>query len=245
MSLDRKREKKQSKNCDTPKEFAPLLANNVEYSLTINPLNQYEESSSRYLDVYSSLVTFLKKHKLREFCYLYLITEVSYPLMNGVGKRKPSDVTSRIHFHGTITFTDVVKWFIYVQPFLASFCVYEIDMINDEKVWNSYINKDYKVWSQSFLVYPDEDMTPHEDQIEAFTSYVVTNKIVRNSKVKRKKKTNRLDEIIDEVHPLLVDENQCQFYCEVDDPQDPINQSHVSLLKDDEKNNESFVPNLR
>ena len=240
MSLDRKEEKKNPSSCDT-KRFTPLLQNNIEYSISINPLGQFEESSSRYIDWYSSVVTFLKKHKVINFCYLYLNTEISYPLKNGVEKRKPETVISRLHLHGTILFKDVVKWFIYVQPFLASFCIYEIDIINNEDTWNNYIHKDTRSWEESM---PDPCLPNQEacTRIEPFTEYNICNRVIKNSKVKRKKKdVNRMEEIVLEPFPLLTEENQCQFYCEVDSASDQVNQSNVLSDSIDESSNNPFI----
>lgn len=195
MSLDRKEENKNIKK-DTAKQFKPLLNNYDYYSISINPKIQFEESSSRYIDVYSSMVSFLKQHTTTDYAELNLITEVSYPLKNGLEKRKSNEVISRIHFHGTIKFTSVVHWFIYVQPFLAGYCIYEIDTINNIDTWKNYMTKDVVQWT--IVDVP-------------FTCYNITNDVVLGSKIKKKKR-----DAISHGIPLITDE-ETPFYVEHDD----------------------------
>lgn len=193
--LDRKEEKKQSPK-HKPKVYEPMLDNSTSYAITINPKNQFEESSSRYIDVYSSLVTFLKKHNHTDYAELHICTEVSYPLKNGLEKRKSSEVISRIHFHGVIKFISVVHWFMYVQPFLAGFCIYEIDTIDDMDTWNSYITKDRVQWLIVDI---------------PFTEYCITDSVILSSKVKKKKQKEW-----DNGVPIINNDN-APFYTERDD----------------------------
>lgn len=244
MSLDRKEEKKKSNNNDTLKKFAPSLINNVLYSLTINPQDQFTESKSRYIDWYSSVVTFFKKHNICDFCELDVITEISYPLKNGVDKRKPHDIKSRLHLHGTILFIDVVKWFIYIQPFLAAFCIYEIDTIHDSETWNSYIHKDKNQWVIG-RDWEAHSPTNYNIMLEPFTSYHLTNEIILNQRIKRKKNhPDNIDNPIVQKHPLLTDENQSQFYCEASTTSDPNIHGPTQRSEDecDSKSTWSFSP---
>lgn len=168
MSLDRNKKIKKCPKSDIPKEFKPQLQNNVLYSLTLNPKEQYLCSSSRYLNWYSSIVTHLKYNDWNKYCMLDLNTEISYPLTNGVEKRKSYEVTSRLHLHGTIRFFDVVGWFIYVQPELVQFAIYEIDTIDNVETWNNYIIKDKDSW------------TEHNKISRPFTEYNINMDILTN-----------------------------------------------------------------
>lgn len=195
MSLDRKEENKNSSDAPV-KVFKPLLNNQTYYSFSMNPKCQYEESSSRYIDLYSSVVSFFKQHHATDYAELDLNTEVSYPLKNGIDKRKSNEVISRIHFHGTIRFLSVVHWYIYVQPFLAGFCIYEIDTISNMDTWNNYITKDSVQWS--IVDVP-------------FTNYNINTSVILGSKVKKKKQ-----DAINNGIPVISDDD-APFYIEKDD----------------------------
>lgn len=197
MNLDRKEEKKKSSKNDSPKEFKPLLNNIDTYSISINPKIQFEESSSRYIDLYSSMVTFLKKHHSTDYAQLNINTEVSYPLKNGLENRKSADVISRIHFHGTIKFTSVVHWFMYVQPFLARFSIYEIDTINNIETWSNYITKDSSQWAVVD---------------EPFTEYHINTSVILGSKVRTKKQNDINNNV-----PVIQAHDDLPFYVERDD----------------------------
>lgn len=150
-------------------KFLPKLLNGVEYALTINPSEQYPLSSSRYLLVYDSMIKFIKHSKLCKFATLKLITEVSFPMNNTTSKGHPAKVLSRIHYHGTITFQDVVSFYIVTQPRLAQFAVYEIDTIDEESGrWARYLAKDFVNWLET----PE---TP-------FTEYEINNQSVKQRK---------------------------------------------------------------
>jgi len=50
-----------------------------------------------------------------------------------------------------------------------------------------------------------------------------------------------MEEIVLEPFPLLTEENQCQFYCEVDSASDQVNQSNVLSDSIDESSNNPFI----
>lgn len=188
MSLDR--EKKD-------KEFDSKLKNFVQYSITINPSEQFPTDKSRMLNVYSSLITlFRKQHLLKYVKHIELHTEVSYPMKNGLDKKRPCDVISRIHYHGTITFVDVVGFFVYVQPSLSAYCIYEIDTLDDSDNWTNYVTKDKDEWKGR--------------EQEPFTEYIITEDILDNVQKKRRK-TNEKDNEVN-IIPLLEDDRFPFYY---------------------------------
>lgn len=178
ISIEKDKKKKTLKVKEkTPTEYNSKLKNDVSYSLTINPKEQYLLSQSRYLEWYSDVLTWMKKFRIVSYCELKLITEISYPMTNGVPKVKPESINSRLHLHGSITFTDVVGWFTYVQPHLTTWCIYEIDEINCATTWDNYCSKDLLQWIEN-------GETP-------FTEYEISNELLMIGSSKDHKKEIR------------------------------------------------------
>lgn len=185
MSLDSK---------EKTKIFSPKLVNGENYSITINPSEQYPLKKSRYLDVYSSLMTLFTKINLLNYIDdIILNTEVSYPMKNGLDKTRPANVISRIHYHGIISFKDIIGFFIYVQPHLSAYCTYEIDTIDNSQTWNNYMEKDINEWGGR--------------EQESFTAYQIN--IILLSEKKRKRRTlNERDNDI----PIRDDDNLIYYF---------------------------------
>lgn len=185
MSLDSK---------EKTKIFSPKLVNGEIYSITINPSEQYPLKKSRYLDVYSSLMTLFNKHNILKYIkHVELNTEVSYPMKNGLDKQRPANVISRIHYHGTICFKDIIGFFVYVQPYLSAYCIYEIDTIDNPQTWNNYMCKDINEWT--------------EREQEPFTTYQINTTILSEKKRKRRTLNEREHDI-----PIRDDDNLIYYF---------------------------------
>lgn len=185
MSLDSK---------EKTKIFTPKLVNGVTYSISINPSEQYPLKRSRYLDVYTSLMTLFNKLNILKYINdIVLNTEVSYPMKNGLDKKRPETVISRIHYHGTISFKDIIGFFVYVQPHLSAYCIYEIDTIDNFQTWGNYIEKDINEWEGR--------------EQESFTAYQI-NTILLSEKKRKRRTLNERDNGI----PIRDDDNMIYYF---------------------------------
>lgn len=80
-------------------------------------LNTFSAWSRFYYDLFKSM----------KYCQVHLQMEIS----SG----------ARLHYHGYIIITDIVKFFMYEIKRLRHYGTYEIDTIKDRDKWEAYIDK--------------------------------------------------------------------------------------------------------
>lgn len=110
-----------------------MLQNDVVYTFTLNPADtyQYNNKDNRIKLVTAKVIANLLHYK--NFCKWMLVPEFSTP--------ECYKAVPRLHFHGTIKFTNVMAFYIKEFYLLKKWCQFEIDTIDDKKHWKSYVTK--------------------------------------------------------------------------------------------------------
>lgn len=139
----------------TPQNFQEKMTrhhNDVVYSFTISPDDKFQftgkKGNARWQAVRRAVMEYLIPY-MGDISSIHLYPDISNPTYLGGGKYP------RIHWHGTIVFTDVIRYLTNVEP--TGF-VSEMDTIEDSKVWNKYCKKFVKV-APSYKMYT----ITHED----------------------------------------------------------------------------------
>lgn len=140
---------------------APFYQPNETYEITLNPNDKTQ--MYEYTDRLSEVVRIYRAKLLRHLapCADYnLIVEVSEPTMVREQSYRP-----RIHFHGTVTLKDPIKFLTEYFHVLASCCSIQISKL-DNDYWQEYILKQ-KVLMQPalgkryWLTHKDTEITPY------------------------------------------------------------------------------------
>lgn len=143
-------------------ENSKLYKKNQKYSFTINPDNdlQFFKIKDPYerlsMCLYNTL--HILKLLLQDVAIFNLQLEMSLPTQsckcNG----------SRIHWHGTIEFSQPLVFLLSRYHLLQDNFIFEIDTIADEKTWKEYINKDKSLFNplckENDLPYEIDNATP-------------------------------------------------------------------------------------
>lgn len=115
--------------------------NNKVYTFTINPDNEYQFYKESQLQSRLGKCIFNTLYYLRQCCkdcaIFKLTIESSLPVESSKAGNGP-----RIHFHGTIKFTDSLTFLLNRYHVLMQNFKFEIDTIEDEDKWENYCSKD-------------------------------------------------------------------------------------------------------
>lgn len=143
-----------TKQPNTPK-FKRMYRNKITYTFTINFEDDFQSFDQplvhRLHFIMKRIDPFFKKlHKVATFT---LYPEFSTPDQKTQYKLlKRRDILNicepsgpRFHYHGTVRFHDVGTFYLKYYQKLLHYGLFEIDTIQDPKIWNDYITKDKEV----------------------------------------------------------------------------------------------------
>lgn len=150
MTLDRNIVKKKTK------VFKRMYRNGIKYSFTFNFNNDHQyfnsNSANRIHEIFKSYKSILL---CLDNCSSYsLYPEFSTPnSTSSLSKKKTHQIMGhgygntgcRFHVHGTIQFNDVMNFYIVDYINLLKYGLFEIDTIDDPKLWLRYCTKDKEI----------------------------------------------------------------------------------------------------
>lgn len=136
-----------------PKAFKCMWRNGVKYAFTLNFCDIFQEYSENLVRRQHSLMKNTEKLKalLSKFADVSMYPEFStpgesYKCLNRTSKLGLSEPTGpRFHFHGVLKFHNVGDFYLKYYQKLLAFGVFEIDTIDDKKIWSEYCYKDKEV----------------------------------------------------------------------------------------------------
>lgn len=137
------------KNNDTSKQInvRDKWYNNVKYTFTVNPNDacQFFGKSRRSFRVQEAVISLIDN--LKKYATYTLYPEYSQPECRTAKYAGP-----RMHYHGTITFHDLFGFLELGYYKLARWCMFEIDSIQDESIWETYIKKQQDIWNMKYVI---------------------------------------------------------------------------------------------
>lgn len=125
---------KQKKEPSSIDEKMARYHNGVKYSLTINPDDtlQFKPGHGRLAHVRMCVMEMLSEY-VHYMSEIDLRIDISYPNSIRAG------TYPRVHFHGTVIFSDVLSFLLSLDPHLRSSI--EVDTIDDPAYWKQYSRK--------------------------------------------------------------------------------------------------------
>lgn len=108
------------------------------YALTINPQDDYQywnENTDTRLKMFTDNIKIVM-HRILQPCRYELYVEVS--------------PVGRLHLHGKMRFNNkstIIRWYISQIHKLGKVSHFEIDTIEDMKIWDEYIKKQYHIFN--------------------------------------------------------------------------------------------------
>lgn len=113
----------------------------TKYTFTINPNDELQFYKERQLSSRVGKCLFNTLYYLRQYCKdtaeFDLTIEVSLPI-----ESKSCATGPRIHWHGTIKFSDPMTFLLMSYHRLKDKFIFEIDTIENATTWTKYRNKD-------------------------------------------------------------------------------------------------------
>ncbi len=121
-------------------ELHKMYADNISYSITINPSNSYQyfllkrDRLKKLVEVHTDKLNTVK------YCKLTLFAELSK--------------SGRYHYHGYVTIINSLYFHLYDLPCLEDWNNIKIDTINDPEVWSTYCKKNVEVMRHPLIRAP-------------------------------------------------------------------------------------------